>query len=61
MKKTALQPIFHKTRSEASYEKLMLDMMSKLVDETRTNNELIRKYFGDESTEKPRKRGSGSK
>ena len=43
MKKDKLKPIPASiTKSQASYEKLMLEMMSKLVLETRDNNDLLR-------------------
>ena len=32
MKKEKLEPIYGKTRKEASYEKIMLEMMSKLTE-----------------------------
>lgn len=47
MKKRAekLEPLPTITKPEASYEKLMLEMMSKLVGETRENNSLIRENY----------------
>jgi hypothetical protein len=47
MKKRAekLEPLPTLTKPEASYEKLMLEMMSKLVGETRENNILIRENY----------------
>jgi hypothetical protein len=41
-----LEPIQGISRTEASYEKLMLEMMSKLVFETKENNRLIQEHFG---------------
>lgn len=41
-----LDPIQGITKSEASYEKLMLEMMSKLVHEIRENNQLVKEHLG---------------
>ena len=42
MKKEKLEPIYGKTRKEASYEKIMFEMLSKLTEEIRINNHLRR-------------------
>ena len=43
----ALDPIVHKTREQASTEKLLLSMTAKLYEEIRYSNNIIRNQRGE--------------
>lgn len=46
-KKIGLETIqYTQTKTNASYEKLMLDLMSNLIKETKENNNIFRQHIG---------------